>query len=86
MRALDDLPLPLLLSSHSIPGTSLIAAFKPSQVRACLESVPFSEDVRTELLHLVRGTVDVNIFKYNEIGNDAAPNLAQNVDVYAERE
>ena len=50
-------------------------------MRARLESVPFNEDVRTELLQLARGTFDVNIFKYS-----ADPSLAQNVDVFAERE
>ena len=60
----------------------LTTVFTPSEARACLQSIPFSESNRQDILTSLRAFLPLGIFKYNQIHDDSA--LNQGVDVFAE--
>jgi hypothetical protein len=56
--------------------------YTPSLVKACLQSIPFSEDVRQNVMSAVTTLNTLNIFEYNHLSGDGP--LAQNVDLQKE--
>ena len=65
--------------------TSLCIDYKPSEIKACLQSIPFREDVRKNIMDSVKAINTLNIFQYNELGNENSV-LDQGVDLDAECE
>lgn len=55
-------------------------AYPPTIVRACLRTIPFSEQVRQNVMSALTAFNTLNIFQYNQLA-DASPALNQGVNL-----
>ena len=67
---------------HLIYPTDALSVWKPSEVKACFSTVPFSEDSRKNTLANFRAYNSISVFQYNQIHDDS--HLNQGVDIEAE--
>jgi len=60
-----------------------LLVYTSSVIKACLHSIPFREDVRQNIMASVTALNTLNIFQYNQLGNENEV-LNQGVDLDAE--